>query len=82
MSDEEKEGWVYCISNENIRSSTSPNNVLLKIGMTNRTPQERLAEANKSDTWRPPINYKIEFAKKVKKGCYALNNVGVINKNR
>ncbi len=65
MSTEEKEGWVYCISNENVRSAKSPNN-LLKIGMTDRTPQERLAEANRSDTWRPPVNYKIEFAKKVK----------------
>jgi hypothetical protein len=66
MSTEEKEGWVYCISNENVRSASSPNNILLKIGMTDRTPQERLAEANKSDTWRPPVNYKIEFAKRVK----------------
>jgi hypothetical protein len=63
---QDKEGWVYCISNENIRSAKSPNNVLLKIGMTERTPEERLAEANRSDTWRPPVNYKIEFAKKVK----------------
>jgi hypothetical protein len=66
MTTKEKEGWVYCISNDNIRSSKLPNNVLLKIGMTNRTPQERLAEANKSDTWRPPVNYKIEFAKRVR----------------
>lgn len=63
---QDKEGWVYCISNENVRSAKIPNNVLLKIGMTDRTPQERLAEANRSDTWRPPVNYKIEFAKKVK----------------
>jgi hypothetical protein len=66
MISKDKEGWVYCISNENVRSSKTPNNILLKIGMTNRTPQERLAEANKSDTWRPPLYYKIEFAKKVK----------------
>jgi hypothetical protein len=64
--DKDKEGWVYCISNENVRSAKLPNNILLKIGMTERTPHERLAEANKSDTWRPPLNYKIEFAKKVK----------------
>lgn len=63
---QDKEGWVYCISNENVRSAKTPNNILLKIGMTERTPQERLAEANKSDTWRPPLNYKIEFAKRVK----------------
>jgi hypothetical protein len=64
--DKDKDGWVYCISNENVRSAKLPNNILLKIGMTERTPHERLAEANKSDTWRPPLNYKIEFAKKVK----------------
>ncbi len=53
-----KEGWVYCISNECMPG-------LLKIGMTDRTPQQRLAEANRADTWRPPIDFKIEFAKKV-----------------
>jgi hypothetical protein len=59
MSSEDNEGWVYCISNESMLG-------LLKIGMTDRTPQQRLAEANRSDTWRPPNNYVIEFAKKVK----------------
>ena len=59
MTTEDKEGWVYCISNESMPG-------LLKIGMTDRTPQQRLAEANKSDTWRPPTNFAIEFAKKVK----------------
>jgi hypothetical protein len=38
---------------------------ILKIGMTERTPETRLSEANASDTWRPPTPYKIEFAKKV-----------------
>jgi hypothetical protein len=38
---------------------------ILKIGMTERTPEARLSEANASDTWRPPTPYKIEFAKKV-----------------
>lgn len=33
--------------------------------MTERTPEERLSEANTSYTWRPPTPYKIEFAKKV-----------------
>lgn len=55
---QDKKGWVYCISNESMPG-------LLKIGMTDRTPQQRLAEANKSDTWRPPTNFIIEFAKKV-----------------
>jgi len=38
---------------------------ILKVGMTERTPEERLSEANASDTWRPPTPYKIDFAKKV-----------------
>jgi hypothetical protein len=38
---------------------------ILKIGMTERTPEIRLNDANSSDTWRPPTPYKIEFAKKV-----------------
>ena len=38
---------------------------ILKVGMTERTPEIRLNEANSSDTWRPPSPYKIEFAKKV-----------------
>ena len=38
---------------------------ILKVGMTERTPEIRLSEANASDTWRPPTPYKIEFAKKV-----------------
>ena len=38
---------------------------ILKIGMTERTPEARLSEANASDTWRPPTPYNIEFAKKV-----------------
>lgn len=52
------EGWVYCISNPSMPG-------LLKIGMTLRTPQERLKEANSSDTWRSPTDFIIEFAKRV-----------------
>jgi hypothetical protein len=35
---------------------------IFKVGMTVRTPEERLAEANSSDTWRPPTEYKIAFS--------------------
>ena len=51
-------GWVYCFSNPSMPG-------ILKVGMTERMPEIRLAEANASDTWRPPTPYKIEFAKKV-----------------
>jgi hypothetical protein len=38
---------------------------ILKIGMTERSPEDRLSDANSTDTWRPPTPYKIELAKKV-----------------
>jgi hypothetical protein len=52
------EGYIYCFSNASMPG-------ILKIGMTERTPNVRLSEANASDTWRPPTLYNIEFAKKV-----------------
>ena len=52
------EGYSYCFSNPSMPG-------ILKVGMTERTPEARLNEANASDTWRPPTPYKIEFAKKV-----------------
>ncbi len=52
------DGYIYCFSNESMPG-------ILKVGMTERTPEIRLGEANASDTWRPPTPYKIEFAKKV-----------------
>jgi hypothetical protein len=36
---------------------------ILKVGMTTRSPEIRLNEANNSGTWTPPTPYKIEFAK-------------------
>lgn len=53
------DGYIYCFSNQSMPG-------ILKIGLTERIPTKRLAEANKSDTFKPPTNYKIEFAKKVK----------------
>jgi hypothetical protein len=52
------DGYLYCFSNQLIPG-------ILKVGMTERTPEIRLNEANNSDTWRPPIPYEIVFAKKV-----------------
>ena len=52
------EGYLYCFSNKSMPD-------ILKVGMTERTPEIRLSEANSSDTWRPPTQYKIELAKKV-----------------
>jgi len=52
------EGYIYCFSNPSMLG-------ILKVGMTERTPEARLKEANASDTWRPPTPYVIEFAKKV-----------------
>lgn len=52
------DGYIYCFSNPSMPG-------ILKIGMTERTPDARLSGANVSDTWRPPTPYKIEIAKKV-----------------
>ena len=50
-------GYLYCFSNESLKN-------LYKIGMTTRTVEDRLKEAN-SSTWCPP-NFKIELSVKVK----------------
>jgi hypothetical protein len=50
-------GWIYCISN-----TAMPG--LLKIGMTERTPDIRLSEANTSNTWIP-MPFVLEMAKRV-----------------
>ena len=52
------DGYIYCFSNISMPG-------VVKVGMTVRTPDVRLDEANSSDTWRPPTKYKLEFAKKV-----------------
>jgi len=52
------DGYVYCFANPSMPG-------ILKVGATERTPEDRLREANAADTWRPPTPYRIEFAKKV-----------------
>jgi hypothetical protein len=51
------EGYIYVMSNSMMAADT------FKVGFTDKTPTERLAQAN-SSTWALP-NFKIEFAKKV-----------------
>ena len=50
-------GYIYCFSNDGMPG-------ILKVGMTERTPELRLNEANNSGTWTLP-SYKIVIAKKV-----------------
>jgi hypothetical protein len=52
------DGYVYCFSNPSMPG-------ILNVGMTERTPEARLSEANASNTWGPPTPFKIEHAKKV-----------------
>lgn len=55
------EGYIYCFSNPSMPD-------ILKIGITKRTPEAILSEANAanaSDIWKPPTPYKIVIAKKV-----------------
>lgn len=49
------EGYIYCFSNPSMPG-------ILKVGMTERTPEERAKELF---TTGVPLPYKIEFAKKV-----------------
>ena len=58
MTTSKTSGWLYCLSNESMPG-------IYKIGMTRRTPEIRLKEANASDTFRPPHPYKIALAKEV-----------------
>ena len=51
------EGYIYVISNSTMAPDT------YKVGFTDKTPPERLRQAN-SDTWSLPY-FKLEFAKKV-----------------
>ena len=52
-------GWFYAFYSRSMPG-------LVKIGMTTRSPEIRLAEANKGDTWRPPHRYRILCALRVK----------------
>jgi hypothetical protein len=53
---EKPKGYIYCMSNTSMPG-------IMKVGMTMRSPDERLKEANKHDTFKPPTPYRIDFAK-------------------
>lgn len=52
-----EEGYIYCFSNNMLSN-------IYKVGMTMRSPEIRLKEANKPNTFKLET-FKIEFAKKV-----------------
>lgn len=74
-------GYLYCFSNPSMEG-------ILKIGMTKRNPEERLKEANKSDTWKPPTDYELLSSvkcyepEKKEKLLHKLLDEYRINKNR
>ena len=51
-------GYLYCFSNVSMPG-------ILKIGISKKTPDTILNDANISDSWRPPTPYEIQFAKKI-----------------
>ena len=65
----EKEGYVYCMTNEHMPG-------FVKVGYTDRTPEERLAEAN-GDTWSIPC-WKCEASVKVRNPRDAEKTVHIL----
>jgi hypothetical protein len=51
-------GYIYCFANDSMPG-------ICKIGMTTRTVEERLREANFVGTWRPPTPYTCMYVKEV-----------------
>lgn len=71
--EEREKGYIYCFSNPSI-----PN--ILKIGMTTRTPEDRLKEAN-SGTW-VALPFKIEFYKEVQNPLQKEKDIHNFLKNK
>jgi hypothetical protein len=59
VEDGDPMGYVYCFTNECMPG-------ICKVGMTSRSPLDRLEDANQSDTWRPPAPYRLAYAKRVR----------------
>ena len=66
-------GYIYCLENESMPG-------LLKIGFTERTMEERLAEANSSGTFGPPSDYTVVFAKLVMNPRHKESNIHTLLK--
>ena len=66
-------GYIYCLENESMPG-------LLKIGFTERTMEERLAEANSSGTFGPPSDYTVVFAKLVMNPRHKESNMHTLLK--
>lgn len=69
MTEPLKEGYVYCMTNEHMPG-------FVKVGYTDRTPEDRLAEAN-GDTWSIPCwvceaSVKVRSAKDAEKAIHLL----------
>ena len=58
MQSRDNTGYIYCFSNPSMPG-------IYKIGMTTRTPEERIKDANTSNTWKPPKPYNIEMFAKI-----------------
>ena len=66
---EVKEGYVYCMTNEHMPG-------FVKVGYTDRTPEDRLAEAN-GDTWSIPCwvceaSVKVQSPRSAEKAIHLL----------
>jgi len=69
MAEPVKEGYIYCMTNEHMPG-------FVKVGYTDRTPEDRLAEAN-ADTWSIPCwkcetSVKVRSAKDAEKAIHLL----------
>ena len=60
--------YAYCITNISLPG-------IVKVGITEKTPELLLNEANTSDTWPLPTPYKLEFVKQLLSTTTGKENV-------